>query len=226
MAKLYGVGVGPGDSELMTLKAVKILESADVVAVPVTGSTRTAFDIAKEYIDKNKVMECFIPMTRDKTALDAAYGKVIKDIEKQLSAGKSVAFITLGDPAVYSTYTRIGAAAAADGFETEMIPAVTSFCAAAAKFNAPLCEGSKPLFVIPADCADISILLKLDGKKAIMKAGGKFGEIKSLLNENGLLDTAKMAEKCGMDGEMLYTDLSFADENKSYFSVIIAGNEQ
>ncbi len=226
MAKLYGVGVGPGDSELMTLKAVRILESADTVAVPVTGSTRTAFDIAKEYIDKNKVMECFIPMTRDKTALDAAYGKVIKDIEEQLSAGKSVAFITLGDPAVYSTYTRIGAAVAKDGFETEMIPAVTSFCAAAAKFNMPLCEGSKPLFVIPAECADISNLLKLDGKKAIMKAGGRLGEIKELLAENGLLDTAKMAEKCGMDGEMLYNDLSAADENKSYFSVIIAGNEQ
>ncbi len=221
MAKLYGVGVGPGESGLITLKAVKILKNADVIAVPSAGGARTAFDTAREFIDENKVLDCAVPMTKDKARLDAAYKKIADDIETRLKAGRDTAFITLGDPSVYSTYTRVRDILTKRGYACETVPAVTSFCAAAARLETTLCEGDEPLIIIPAGCKDIGSLLDQSGTKVIMKSGGKLGEIKALLSEKGLAGRAVMAEKCGMDGEKIYTDIETADNDKSYFSVII-----
>ena len=222
MVKLYGVGVGPGERGLITQKAIEILEKADVIAVPVTGGgAGTAYGIARKYIDEKKVMECVVPMTRDKSELDTAYEKIAADIEKHLESGKITAFITLGDPSVYSTYTKVRSILTKNGYKTETIPAVTGFCAAAARLETTLCENEEPIIIIPAGSKNIGELLDISGTKVIMKSGGNLGGIKSLLKEKGLLKDAVMVEKCGMDGEAVYTDIENADDDKSYFSVII-----
>lgn len=219
MAKLYGVGVGPGDSGLITLRAVKILKNADVIAVPEAGGT-VAYDIAREFIDSRKVIRCAVPMTKDAARLAAAYEKIAGDIEACLAAGKDTAFITLGDPSVYSTYTRLRDILTKRGRQCETVPAVTSFCAAAARLGTTLCDRNAPLVIIPAGCPDMDKLLDINGTRVIMKSG-RLADIKSVLREKGMLKNAVMVEKCGMDGEKIYTDIENTDDEKSYFSVII-----
>ena len=103
--KLYGVGVGPGDPELVTRKAERILRGADVVAVPDKGAgEKTALHIVREFVEGKELLCCPTPMVRDRSLLDGCYERIAEDICALLDQGRSVAFITLGDPTVYSTY--------------------------------------------------------------------------------------------------------------------------
>ena len=103
-AKLYGVGVGPGDPELLTAKAIRVIRECAVVAVPQSGAgDQAALTIAAEYIGDKPVLHCDMPMTRDKAARDASHDRAADEICALLDEGKDVAFLTLGDPTVYST---------------------------------------------------------------------------------------------------------------------------
>ena len=102
---LYGVGVGPGDPELLTKKAERILREADIVAVPDKGSgEKTALNIVRDVVADKQLLPCPTPMVRDKALLDRCYEKITDDLCALMDQGKTVAFITLGDPTVYSTY--------------------------------------------------------------------------------------------------------------------------
>ena len=149
--KLYGVGVGPGDPELLTLKAVRVLREADVVLVPDSvKADKTALHIASAYLQNKTVETVTTPMVRDKAVVDAAYTAAAGRICALLDQGKQVAFLTLGDPTVYSTYMYIHEKVLARGYDVEVVPGVPSFCAAAARLNLSLCQGSEPLLIIPA----------------------------------------------------------------------------
>ncbi|MDR0936470.1 MAG: precorrin-2 C(20)-methyltransferase [Oscillospiraceae bacterium] len=134
---LYGIGVGPGDPELLTLKAVNILWSADIIAASERGSGHAALGIAERYIRGKALLLC-----PAQTAADA--------IAKQLGAGKSVAFITPGDPSVYSAFTQIRRRVAELGYETATVPGITHFCAEAANAGEALCDKNEPLLVLPS----------------------------------------------------------------------------
>ena len=96
--KLYGVSVGPGDPELLTLKAIRVIEEADVIAVPNIGHGRqTALSIAAEYIQGKTQIECSTPMTRDREASKCAYDQIADQLASLLDEGKDIAFIALGD---------------------------------------------------------------------------------------------------------------------------------
>ena len=111
---LYGVGVGPGDPELMTVKAVRIIREADVVAVP---DGQTARGIAAEYLDGKEILSCPMPMLRDKALLAQKHDEAADTICALLDEGKTVAFLTLGDPTVYSTYIYVHKRVLARGYE-------------------------------------------------------------------------------------------------------------
>ena len=103
--KLWGVGVGPGDPELLTVKAVRVLREADVVIVPDASSgDKVALNIAKDYLKDKQIQFVKTPMVRDKAVMDAAHEQAADTICALLDEGKQVAFLTLGDPAIYSTY--------------------------------------------------------------------------------------------------------------------------
>mgnify|MGYP000211769030 CR=1 FL=1 len=130
---LYGVGVGPGDPELITRKAQRIIAQAAVLAVPDKGSgEKTALTIAGELAEGKEILLCDAPMVRDEAALDAAYEANADRVCALLDGGKDVAFLTLGDPTVYSTYLYLHRKVTARGYEAEIIPGVPSFCAVAA----------------------------------------------------------------------------------------------
>ncbi len=150
----YGVGVGPGDPELMTLKAVRILRMADVIAFAGSSpSDSTAFGIAVRAVPKimeKELLPIRVPMTRDRQAQEIEHGKTAHLIETYLDAGKNVACLTLGDPSIYSSFSYYRKLLEKDGYKTEMVSAVPSFCAVAAKLNIPLAEWEEPVHIIPA----------------------------------------------------------------------------
>ena len=145
----YGVGVGPGDPELVTLKAVRIIREVPVIAYPGgQPMDSTAWKIAAasvpEIRDKEK-LGIDVPMTRDAALLEGAHRRAIRQIEALLDQGKSVAYITLGDPTIYSSYSYLQADIMKDGYRVETVSGVPSFCAAAAKLNIPLSEWEEEL---------------------------------------------------------------------------------
>ena len=225
-AILYGVGVGPGDPKLITLAAVEAIRACPVIALPQSGDGEAvALQIARGAVPElgeKELLELPMPMTRDKALLEQSHNDAAQRIAQRLREGKSVAFLTLGDPSVYSTYCYVHKRVLAMGLEAQMIPGVPSFCAAAARLGEPLVEGAQALHVLPASYAGASDGLSLPGTKVLMKTGRCMPEVKRALAAHGLLESAKMVQKCGMQGETLYTDMRHVDEGASYFSIIIA----
>ena len=218
---LYGVGVGPGDPELLTLKAVRILKEADVVAVPDKGSgEKTAGKIVSAFVPEEKMLYCPTPMVRDARKLDEGYTAIARRICALLDQGKTVAFITLGDPTVYSTYIYVHKKVLARGYAAELIPGVPSFCAVTARLNTSLCEGAERLLIVPAsyDAADC---LDIRANKVFMKAGRAIGELREQLAGRGMLDKASLVANCGMDGELVCPRFADMTDGAGYFSIVL-----
>ena len=223
---LYGVGVGPGDPELLTLKARRILREADVIAVPDRGSGEgTALEIVSGYIAGKPQLRCATPMVRDRAQLDAAYDRIAADVEALLDQGKTVAFITLGDPSIYSTYLHVHRRVLAGGYEAQIVPGVPSFCAAAARLGQGLCEGSDRLLIVPASHRDVEDCLEVDANLVFMKAGREIGRLRRTLEERDLLGSAAMVEDCGMETEKVFPCFADAPEGSGYFSVVVVKRE-
>ena len=217
---LYGVGVGPGDPELLTLKAARILREADVIAIPDTGKGgKTALAIVRGHIEGKERIYCPAPMSGDRHEADEAYDKTAASIAEHLTRGESIAFITIGDPSVYSTYCYLAQRVAAMGYATQTISGITSFCAAAARLGESLCEGAQALHIIPASSMTPEQWRGLSGNKVLMKAGGKLPELTATLAE---LDADIFAvTNCGMENESIARSAAEIADEAGYFSVII-----
>lgn len=219
--KLYGVGVGPGDPELITIKAVRLLKEADVVAVPDNGSGKnTALEIVKTYVEGKHLIYCPIPMIHDKTKLKLKYEEISNNICTLLDKGKNITFITLGDPTIYSTYYYIHRIVVSRGYEATLIPGVTSFCAAAARLGTSLCEHSERLLIVPAN-NDLKDTMSFNANKVFMKAGSGITKLQEQLSEAGQLENASMVENCGMENERVWQNFSDMNENSGYFSLVV-----
>ena len=219
---LYGVGVGPGDPELLTLKAQRILKEADVIAVPDKGTgEKTALSIIGPLAEGKPLLYCAAPMTRDPDCLEAAYEQNARQIAALLDEGKTVAFITLGDPSIYSTYLYIHRRVLAMGYEARLIPGVPSFCAVAAALGTGLCEGGDRLLIVPASHRDVADCLAVDANLVFMKAGRELGALRQKLEDASLLEGAAMVENCGMEGERVFPRFAGAPADSGYFSVVV-----
>lgn len=225
--KLYGVGVGPGDPELLTLKAARILRQCDVIAAPRAGAgAQVALEIAAPYAADKPVLHCDTPMTRDAEQLARSHDKAAADICELLAKGKTVAFLTLGDPSVYSTYAYVHDRVRAKGFTAELIPGVPSFCAAAAALGRPLCVGEEMLHIIPASHGATEQGLDLPGSKVLMKAGREILAVRDALQQRGELANAALVERIGMEGEQIINDLSALTDPTGYFSIILVKGDR
>lgn len=223
---LYGVGVGPGDPELLTLKAVRVLSRAAIIAAPDSGSgSGTALSIVEEYIRGKTLWKCPAPMTRDPQKLEQVWEESCEAICSFLEQGKDVAFITLGDPAIYSTYFYIHRRVQLRGYETQLVPGVPSFCAAAAKLGISLCEKEERLLIVPASNVDMEESLSLKANKVLMKSGRQLTRLKEQLKQRGELDRAALVCNCGLDGEVVCPDLSDFEGNAGYFSLVIVKDQ-
>lgn len=223
--KLYGLGVGPGDPELMTLKAVRLIRECGVVAVPASGrETNVAFEIARgavPEIETKELLEVSMPMIRDESKLKESHDRAAEAVIGELEKGKDVVFLTLGDPSIYSTYIYVHDRVGAKGYETEIVPGIPSFCAVSARLNEGLTEASEALHIIPASYEGLEEALLLKGTKVLMKSGKSIGKVKALLQNRENPPSVKMVERCGMQGERIFERLEDLDEEAGYFSILI-----
>lgn len=225
--KLYGIGVGPGDPELMTLKALKVIQACDVIAVPGKVPQDTvAYQIALGAcpdIERKELLGIYMPMTKDEEQLRKSHKKGIEALCTLLESGKKIAFLTLGDPTVYATYIYLHQGVEKKGYETEIISGIPSFCAAAAKLNIGIVEKQEQLHVIPASYP-VEDALRLPGTKILMKSGKKLSQVKTALREY-IERTEKclqilMVENCGMEGERVFSGLEEIPEDAGYYTLI------
>ena len=220
---LYGVGVGPGDPELMTLKAARLIRENGVIAVPGTvPQEATAYRIAVQAVPQlaeKELVPVSMPMVHDREALTRSHEAGANVLEAYLASGKNVVFLTLGDPTVYSTFIYIQRIVESHGYSTALVSGVPSFCAAAARLNMPLVEWNEPLHVIPA-AHRLDDALSAPGNYVLMKSGRKMDRVKKLLMESGR--GVAMVENCGMENEHLYRSVEEIPDDAGYYSLIIA----
>ena len=230
MGKLYGVGVGPGDPELMTLKAVRLIKECDVIVIPASGEVvNAAYTIASGAIPEIKeksLVEVDMPMTRNKEQLEKSHNDAAEQIRLLLDEGKIVVFLTLGDPSIYSTYCYVHERIKAMGYLPEIIPGIPSFCAASARLGDSLTEASEALHIIPASYEGRETAMELAGTKVLMKSGKSIGGIKEQLLKDPTRWEVKMVEKCGMEGERIFETAEEIPEISSYFSIVIVKDKQ
>jgi precorrin-2/cobalt-factor-2 C20-methyltransferase len=225
--KLYGIGVGPGDPELMTIKARRILGEVDCIAIPVTAVEKgsLALEIAKNFIkEEAETFELLFPMSYDGKLLLDSWNRAANQIRSKLDEGKDIAVLTLGDPTVYSTYMYIHKLLKVYGYEMEIIPAVTSFCASAARAGISLAENKESMAIIPSayDCENLDDVLDKFDNVVLMKVSKNLSALKDKLSEKGLLDKAVLVGKCGLEGETMDFGLkNIGKEKVSYFTTMI-----
>lgn len=220
---LYGIGIGPGDPELLTLKAVRLIRECGVIAVPGrTPKESIAYRIAVRAVPElaeKELLAVDMPMTKNREVLEASFQAAADALEEQLRKGRDVAFLTLGDVTIYSTYLYLYRLLEARGISTAMVNGIPSFCAAAARLNMGLAEGAEELHIIPATYqAEGS--LGFPGTKVLMKAGKRMEQVKEKLKEAGL--SVSMVENCGMEGERICRSLEEIGDTPGYYSLIIA----
>jgi len=220
--KIYGVGVGPGDPELMTLKAVRLLGLADVVAIPAKNKeTCAAYQIAAGAVPEiagKEILPVEFPMTKDEDVLRRSHEARARAVAGVLDQGKTVVFLTLGDPTVYSTYLYLHKRLLAMGYEAEIVSGVPSFCAAAARLSVSLGEKSEPVHILPGSYP-VEEGLSLSGTRVLMKSGRQIKKVKETLLARGM--ESVMAENCGMRGERLVFSTEEIPEDAGYYSLII-----
>lgn len=227
MAKFYGIGTGPGDSELVTVKAVNTIKRLDILYTPEPkkGGDSLALSIVKEYVPENvEIKQRHFPMSNDSVEKMAAWDKVAAEIKADVQDGKEVGFITLGDPMVYSTYVYV-MERLIDEIEVETIPGISSFSNIASNQNFPLVMDTDPLMVIPCTMEDekIDSALQTYDCFVLMKIYKNFKEIVQKLEKYDLIDSAILVSNSSQDTEVVYKDLRdvHLQEKISYFSTIL-----
>ncbi len=223
--RLYGVSVGPGDPELMTLQAVRLLKHCPVIAVPQTGGGGTvALDIASQVVDLSEKEIVLLPflMVRDTQKLDESHRRLADLLKAPLDRGQDVAMLSLGDASVYSSFSYMAGLLAPEGYPVEVAAGVTSFCASAAALGISLTEMNRPVHIIPAG-ADDGQALALPGTKVLMKAGKALPQLLARLTEQGLRDKAMLVQNCGLPGERLLKTIpaDFDFNLSGYFTIVI-----
>ncbi len=221
---LYGIGVGPGDPELLTLKAARLLRDCDLIAIPQKKERCFALRIALGALPelaKKPVLEVVFPMTRDRAARERAHEAAASSLAAQLDEGRTVVFLTLGDPTIYSTYGYLHRRLLALGYDARIVPGVPSFCAAAAALGISLCEDREELHLLPGG-GDAERTLAYPGCKVFMK-----GELPALLSAADQAGQPLMgAENCGTDQERLYRSAESIPADAGYYTLIIAKEEK
>lgn len=232
--KLYVIGIGPGDPELLTLKAVRILRDIPCLCVPKgrEEGNSLALSIVKRAvnIDGKEIIEAYFPMRKTKSSeheceLDTKWQETIETVYSRLNKGADMAFITIGDPTIYSTffylYDRL--LELNPKLDIEIIPGVSSINAAAARAGLSLGLADEKIAVLPATYMDdIKETLEKFDTVVLMKVHRVFDRVRNILNDMSLTDNAVYISRAGMDDEKIFRDIkNLKREDLNYFSLLI-----
>ncbi len=235
LGMLNVIGIGPGDPELMTLKAVRIIKESEVLCVPrgrAEGSS-LALSIVEQQVDLEgkEIVEAYFPMKKTRgrskgaSELDEKWNETTENIMSRIRQGKDVAFITLGDPAIYSTffylYDRL--LESAPELNISFVPGVSSINAAASSANIYLGLGNDRIAVLPANYMDnLRETFEAFDTVVLMKVNKVFNDILALLSEMDLVKKAICISRVGMKDEKIFRDIKEINQDRlNYFSMVI-----
>ena len=224
--RLIGLGVGPGDPELITVKGVKALESAHAIAfIAAAGRASRSREIAAPYLrSATRELIAVMPMTQDQEATGRAYSQIVTGIVSELGQGHDVVFLCEGDPLLYGSFAhllpRLG-----NLFECVVIPGVTSITAAAAAAQIPLGLQDEPIALIPATVGPkrLAALLQQSDRVVVMKVGRHIERVKEALAAARMSEGAVLVENATLQGQRVRPLSMVTEPQVPYFALILAG---
>jgi precorrin-2/cobalt-factor-2 C20-methyltransferase len=224
--RLIGLGVGPGDPELITVKGVKALESAHAIAfIAAAGRASRSREIAAPYLRSGtRELIAVMPMTQDQEATGRAYSQLVTGIVSELGQGHDVVFLCEGDPLLYGSFAhllpRLG-----NRFECVVIPGITSITAAAAAAQIPLGLQDEPIALIPATVGPkrLAALLQQSDRVVVMKVGRHIERVKEALAAARMSEGAVLVENATLQGQRVRPLSMVTEPQVPYFALILAG---
>lgn len=225
--RFYGLGVGPGDPELITLKARRILAGIDILLAPVNhpGRESLALKVVQPFVPaRASIQRRHFPMVKDPTALEASSSAVCDEIMEWVGEGKQVGFVTLGDPLLYSTYIYLLKGLKRRGIAVETVPGITSFSLASSRTGISLAEQEEKIAILP--CAygidGLTEILERFDTVILMKVRGDCSQVVDQLAASGLKENSVFVSRLGLDREVIEYDLDrIRGLDADYFSMII-----
>ena len=236
MPGLIGIGVGPGDPDLLTVKAVKAIQNADIIMCPASKEDRPsiALSVVSSLIDKSKnqeIVKLIFPMTKDKDVLEATWKKNAKIMAEKVLLGKNVVYLTVGDPYLYSTwiYMHKDLKENYPEMDISVIPGIVSIFTFAAKVGISIAEGSEKVAIIPScyDLSSVKEIAKYSETMVFLKDGRYFDKVIEILKEAGFPDDSIFAigQDLGTENEII-RKLTLGEVNDGtlttkYFSILV-----
>ena len=223
--KLYGIGIGPGDPELLTLKAVRILKAVDVIAIPESRKEKgsIAMGIAAKHIKKDvETMTLTFPMVKEESVKKKFREENALRIKEKIDEGKTVAFLTLGDPMIYSTFIYILEYLKNSDVDIETVPGITSFCAIGSRLNVPITSRNENLAIIPVDKnTDFESLLEKTDNLVFMKVSADNTRLADTLKKYEKDYDFMITTKCGTPEEKISYRLDDLYDDVTYLTTMI-----
>ncbi len=224
----YGIGVGPGDPELLTVKAIKAIEQVDVLIAPKTEKKdgSVALTVAKPYLKKDvEIVYQVFPMVKGfaENSTDA-WETNKQEILELLRSGKNVAFLTIGDPMFYSTYIYVFRLLENEGVDIQTIPGIPAFAAIGSQLGYPIVEGDDVLSIIPATASPEKVekAMQASDNVVLMKVYKNFEEVADMLDKNEMAEQAVLVSRAGLDDEkIIYDVLAHKKDKLNYLSTIL-----
>lgn len=236
MPGLIGIGVGPGDVELLTVKAVKAIHNADIIMCPASKEDRPsiALSIIESIIDKSKnqeIIKLIFPMTKDKDILEASWKRNAKIMAETVLKGKNVVYITIGDRYLYSTwiYMHRDLKEKYPDMDISVVPGIVSIFSFASKVGISVAEGAEKVAIIPScyDLSSVKEIAKYSESMIFLKDGRYFDQVIEVLKEAGFPDNSLFAigQDLGTDNEIIRT-MTLGEVNDDtlttkYFSILV-----
>ena len=236
MPGLIGIGVGPGDVELLTVKAAKAIQNADIIMCPASSKDRPsiALSVVLPIIDKSlnqKIVKLIFPMTKDKDVLEDTWKRNAKIMAETVLTGKNVVYLTVGDPYLYSTwiYMHKDLKENYPDMDISVIPGIVSIFTFASKVGVSIAEGAEKVAIIPScyDLSSVKEIAKHSESMIFLKDGRYFDKVIEVLKESGFPDNSIFAigQDLGTENEIV-RKMTLGEVNDSslttkYFSILV-----
>jgi precorrin-2/cobalt-factor-2 C20-methyltransferase len=223
---LIGVGVGPGDPELLTLKGLRALKEADEVFVPVgdTGEVGRAEAVVRAHLDPNRVRRLLFALSGDAEARIHNWTNAAREVAEPLREGKTCAFATIGDPNLYSTFTYLSRAVKdISKVNVETVPGVTAMQDLASKSGTVLLVGDEKLALLPFTAGKMALQSALEGFETVVcyKGGARLGEVLEVAEKSGRLEDGIYGSRLGMQGEEIVWAKEMVGREGTYLSAVV-----
>jgi precorrin-2/cobalt-factor-2 C20-methyltransferase len=225
--RLIGVGVGPGDPELLTVKGMRVLRDADEVFVPVadTGEVGRAEATVREYVGGQRITRLLFALSDDTEARELNWTNAATEVSKHLRDHKTCAFATIGDPNVYSTFTYLARSVRQiePQVEVETVPGITAMQDLASRSGTVLLEGDERLALLPFTAGEEPLREALAGFETVVcyKGGSRLGEVLRVAEEGGRLEGAVYGARLGIEGEEVVSASEMVGREGTYLSTVI-----